>query len=242
MNHFTLNYKPLGAYALLIEWPNKIDPSILDEIISLQASIESELGDVITETVNAYNSLTIIFKEEAISIMVLKERVSQIHSLGITQKQTKKKTWKIPVCYDEGFGIDLKEIANEKKCSVKDIIDMHTGPRYLVYFTGFLPGFLYLGGLPTTLVIPRKSSPRLQIIKGAVAIGGQQTGIYPTESPGGWNIIGNSPLEFFNPAQDPPCFSKAGDYLKFYAIDSMAHQKIKEEVEAGKFEIESESE
>lgn len=242
MNHFTLNYKTLGTYALLIEWPNKIDPSILNEIISLQTSIESELGDVITETVNAYNSLTVIFKEKAITIKALKERVSQIHGLGIAQKQKKNKTWKIPVCYDEEFGIDLKEIASAKKCAVKDIIDAHTGPRYLVYFTGFLPGFLYLGGLPSTLVIPRKSSPRLQIIKGAVAIGGQQTGIYPTESPGGWNIIGNSPLEFFNPAQNPPCFSKAGDYLKFYAIDRAAHQKIKEDVEAGKFEIESEIE
>lgn len=242
MNQFTLNYKPLGTYALLIEWPNKIDPSILEEIIALQATIESELADVIMETVNAYNSLTVIFKEEAISMSALREKVAQIHGTGIAKKEKKNKTWKIPVCYDEEFGIDLKEIANTKKCSVKDIIDMHTSPRYLVYFTGFLPGFLYLGGLPATLVIPRKSSPRLQIIKGAVAIGGQQTGIYPTESPGGWNIIGNSPLEFFDPTQNPPCFSSAGDYLKFYPINKVVHQKIKEEVEAGVFEIDSEIE
>lgn len=227
---------------MLIEWPHKIDPSILEEIISFQSIIESQLGDVITETVNAYNSLTLIFKEEAISMSDLKDKVIHIHRSGIAKKEKRKRTWKIPVCYHEEFGIDLQEIARAKKCSVSDIIDMHTSPRYLVYFTGFLPGFLYLGGLPSTLVIPRKSSPRLQIIKGAVAIGGQQTGIYPSQSPGGWNIIGNSPLEFFDPSQDPPCFSEAGDYLKFYAIDKATHQKIKEEVEEGRFEIESEIE
>lgn len=242
MNQFTLKYKPLGTYALLIEWPHRIDPSILEEIISLQTKIESELGEVIYETVNAYNSLTVIFKKASISMDDLKEKVAHIYRSGISKKEAKTKTWKIPVCYDEEFGIDLKEIALSKKCGVKDIIDMHTSPKYLVYFTGFLPGFLYLGGLQATLVIPRRSSPRLQIIKGAVAIGGQQTGIYPTESPGGWNIIGNSPLEFFNPNQYPPCFSKAGDYLKFYAIDKAAHQKIKEEIEMGVFEIESEIE
>jgi inhibitor of KinA len=172
----------------------------------------------------------------------LKEKVAIIYSSGFAKKESKPKTWKIPVCYDEEFGIDLKEIAVSKKCGVKDIIYMHTSPKYLIYFTGFLPGFLYLGGLPATLLIPRRSSPRLQIIKGAVAIGGQQTGIYPTESPGGWNIIGNSPLEFFNPTQNPPCFSETGDYLKFYAIDRVAHQQIKKEVEVGAFEVESETE
>ncbi len=240
LNNFVLNYKPLGSYALLIEWPNKIDPSILEEIISLQQVIESELSEKIFETINAYCSLTILYKEQHISLSDLIEKVKFLYHSGQGKEERISKTWKIPVCYDEAYGIDLQDIAKAKKCTVTDIIELHTSPRYLVYFTGFLPGFLYLGGLPATLVIPRKASPRLQIIKGAVAIGGQQTGIYPNDSPGGWNIIGNCPLEFFDPAQHPPCFSRPGDYLKFYAIDKADHQKIKQKVETKSYTIDCE--
>lgn len=238
MSQFVLNFKSFGASALLIEWPNRIDETILEEIISLQSQIENDFGEYIIETVNAYNSLTLLFKPETISHFNLKEKVQHIYRSGVQKSKEKKKTWKIPVCYDKEFGIDLNEIATAKKCSIDEIIDMHTKPRYVVYFTGFLPGFLYLGGLPATVHIPRKSIPRLRIIKGAVAIGGQQTGIYPSDSPGGWNIVGNSPLEFFDPQQSPPCFAKSGDYLKFYSVDRPHYQKIKEKVGNGTYEIE----
>lgn len=241
MNKYPLNFKPFGSNALLIEWPNQIDLNILNEIISLQKGIETELAELIIETINAYNSLTVIFKDEIILLTDLTEKVKQIYNSGTRQIDIKSKTWKIPVCYDEEFGIDLKDIAKEKNCSISEIIEMHTHPKYIVYFTGFLPGFLYLGGLPATLVIPRKSTPRLHIIKGAVAIGGEQTGIYPSNSPGGWNIIGNSPLEFFNTTQNPPCFAQAGDTLSFYAINKAEHQRIKEAVDADMYEIEYEN-
>ena len=109
-----------------------------------------------------------------------------------------------------------------------------------IYFIGFLPGFLYLGGLDERLFTPRKSTPRLRIEKGAVAIGGKQTGIYPQESPGGWNIIGNSPIQFFDNSKNTPCFAKAGDKLQFYSITLKEHHDIKVLVDAGVFQLESE--
>lgn len=242
MSRFILKFKPLGDSALLIEWPNQIDESILEDIMALQTRIEAELNDLILETINAYNSLTVIFRPDNITSISLTEKIKHIHNTDFHPSIKNKRIWKIPVCYDKQFGIDLNEIARSKNCSVVDIINQHTKPQYIVYFTGFLPGFLYLGGLPSTLLIPRKSIPRLNVIKGAVAIGGAQTGIYPSASPGGWNIIGNSPLNFFDPLQNPPCFAKAGDRLKFYQIDKPDYSQIKEVVEKGEFTIDYEIE
>lgn len=230
----------MGDSALLIEWPNQIDESILEDIISIQTRIETELRDLVLETINAYNSLTILFNPGNVSAASLTEKIEQIYKTKFRPLQKQRSVWKIPVCYDKEFGIDLSEIARLKNCSEVDIINQHTKPQYIVYFTGFLPGFLYLGGLPSTLLIPRKAIPRLHIIKGAVAIGGAQTGIYPSASPGGWNIIGNSPLNFFDPLKNPPCFAQAGDRLKFYQIDKPTYTEIKEVVESGDFNIESE--
>ena len=154
--------------------------------------------------------------------------------------KVKSVLWKIPVCYDAVFGIDLEAISKEKNLSKEEIIKRHSQAIYTVYFIGFLPGFLYLGGLDESLHVPRKSTPRLQIEKGAVAIGGNQTGVYPTESPGGWNIIGNSPIEFFNPKLETPCFAKAGDKISFKPITIQEFKTIKILVEAGVYQIESE--
>jgi inhibitor of KinA len=144
------------------------------------------------------------------------------------------------VCYHVNFGIDLEAISIEKKLSTEDIIKRHSQVIYTVYFIGFLPGFLYLGGLDDSIYVPRKSTPRLQIDKGAVAIGGNQTGVYPESSPGGWNIIGNSPIEFFNPKLEKPCFAKAGDRIVFKPVSMEAYNQIKTLVEGGVHEIESE--
>src|SRR5690606_22673794 len=148
--------------------------------------------------------------------------------------------WKIPVSYDAVFGIDLEAICLEKRISKNELIKRHSQAIYTVYFIGFLPGFLYLGGLDEVLHIARKSTPRLKIEKGAVAIGGHQTGVYPTESPGGWNIIGNSPIEFFNPKSNPPCFAEAGDKISFYPISLKEYRDIKTLSEAGVYQLESE--
>lgn len=128
----------------------------------------------------------------------------------------------------------------KKNRSEQDIIALHTKPNYTVFCIGFLPGFLYLGGLDKALHFPRKQMPRLQIESGAVGIGGTQTGVYPCESPGGWNIIGNSPLSFFNMARAIPCFAKPGDQIDFYPISLKQHRDILTLDRAGVYQLESE--
>ena len=137
------------------------------------------------------------------------------------------------------FGIDLEALSNSINLSVEEIIELHSKPFYIIYFIGFLPGFLYLGGLDSKLQTPRKANPRLKVPKGSVAIGGNQTGIYPSESPGGWNIIGKSPINFFNLKNDTPCFAKPGDKLQFYPISKDKYSDIEVMVEGNVYQLES---
>ncbi len=241
LNSYPLSYKAFGKSALLIEWPNQIDQHILNDILQFQSCIEVELRDLLVETVNAYNSLTIVFYPDIISLNEIQQKIQSLYPLKPPIIKREGNTWEIPVCYDKEFGIDMKDVANQNELTVDEIIATHCKAEYTIYFIGFLPGFLYLGGLPKAIHTPRKSTPRLRIKKGAVAIGGEQTGIYPFESPGGWNIIGNSPLQFFDPKLNPPCFAHAGDLLRFYPIGKKEHQKILNEVERGVFTIESKS-
>jgi len=237
LNQFDITFKKFAGNVVLIEWPARIDELILEDIISLQQQLESSLGDFIEETINAYNSLTIITKADSISDDNLERKIWELYQ-SKKSNPTPKKVWRLPVCYDKELGIDLLEVAESKNLTIQQVIHLHCEPEYVVYFTGFLPGFLYLGGLPEILHTPRKAKPRVRIAKGAVAIGGQQTGVYPSESPGGWNIIGNCPLQFFNPSDHPPCFAQAGDHLKFYSISKGEFEIIKEQVHHGIFKIE----
>ena len=225
---FQLTYKLFGRSAILVEWPANISQDIIQDIISFERQVKEI--DSILDTIIAYNSLLIRYQnpivDKELTISQLKNKYTA-SSYVIKQDQF---LWEIPVCYDASFGIDLEEIANKKKCSVTDIIRLHTETDYIVYFIGFQPGFLYLGGLHQNLHVPRKSNPRVRVDKGSVGIGGAQTGVYPQNSSGGWNIIGKSPLNFFNMKATNPCFAKSGDRIQFVAVDIHTFYQIEREV------------
>jgi KipI family sensor histidine kinase inhibitor len=132
----------------------------------------------------------------------------------------------IPVCYDIEFGPDLRDVAQHAGVPVEDVVRLHSLPTYLVYFLGFSPGFSYMGGLPEVLRTPRLPTPRPRIAGGSVGIAGGQTGIYPVDSPGGWRLIGRTPLRMFDPLATPPTRLQPGDRLKFEAIDRAAFEDI----------------
>lgn len=198
------------------------------------------MGEYVLETVPAYNSLTVFFDTGRIKYSSVVKDLKEIYASKDQKLITAYKLWRIPVCYEDEFGLDLGLMAKAKNLSKEKIIEMHSAQIYDVYFIGFLPGFLYMGGLPEQLDFKRKDEPRLKIKQGDVAIAGNQTGIYPRESPGGWNIVGNSPLCFFEVDKFPPCFAVAGDKLKFVPVTIKEHDRIKKEVEAGVYKIDSE--
>jgi len=224
----------------LVEWPAQIDIQILNDIINFKDLIVKNNIKQILELKVSYNSLLIIYNKLLINFSDEIACIDKIYRSNKTMNKKEALFWRIPVCYDEEFGLDLDFISKEKSISKTDIIKRHSEAVYSVYFIGFLPGFLYLGGLDEVLHFSRKPTPRLHIEKGAVAIGGNQTGVYPNTSPGGWNIIGNSPINFFDILKAKPCFAKAGDQIKFYPVSKKEHHDIKILVDSNVYQLESE--
>ncbi len=236
---FSLTYQPFGSHAILISWPSIIDSDIRKDIQIFEEKINSKFPALILETVIAYSSLTLFLHKNIIAT----DLILQLEDLYEEESELLKNEyhiWKIPVCYEHQFGMDIKGLAKAKSYSVSEVIAMHTAPLYEVYFIGFLPGFPYLGGLDSKLDTPRLEIPRTNVPKGAVAIGGSQTGVYPSESPGGWHIIGNTPVSFFDVKASNPCFLTAGDKLKFISITEKEYHRIADLENINNYEIESE--
>ena len=240
MKIFPITYKRFGEKAILIEWEKRVDESILNDIIDFKDKIiDSELLSL-NDLVVGYHSLTLIFKKELNNYEQLLEVLEKVRVEGIASKRKEKVLWKIPVCYEIKFGIDLEEMFASKDMSIENIVKLHTDTVYTVFFIGFLPGFLYLGGLDKILHTNRKANPRLKVAKGSIAIGGSQTGVYPMESPGGWNIIGRTPISFFDMNKTNPCFAKPGDRLQFYPITEHEYIEIQKELVSNDYKLKKE--
>lgn len=240
MNEFELKYKPFGERSILIEWPQIISEKVLENVLLCKQKLENYKFKQKVYIKSAYNSILITYD---VVINNFYDEVLIIKDIFYTDFDTQKrgfKLWKIPVCYDPSFGIDLEEISKKNSIEIPEIIRLHSSAIYRIYFLGFLPGFLYLGGLDNRLHFSRKNTPRLKVSKGSVAIGGSQTGIYPTESPGGWNIIGKSPIEFFNVQDKNPCFTQAGDKIQFVSVTKKKYEQIVESIESRTYVIERE--
>lgn len=235
MPDFLLSYKTFGERAILIEWPSEINEFILNDIVNFKDTIEKELA--LKDCIVGYNSLLLVYDCLIINSVSKIEFLKELYQKNYSVIKQKGIHWKIPVCYDKSFGIDLDEISNTLNLSVEEIIQLHSKVIYTVYFIGFLPGFLYLGGLDEQIAIPRKATPRLMVPKGAVAIGGNQTGIYPSQSSGGWNIIGSSPISFFDIQNQHPCFAKTGDKISFENISLAEYEKVKQQVESKDYQM-----
>lgn len=238
MKPYPITIEPFGEQAILVEWPDKVDEAILYDILQFSQYLRQKcLESSYWEMVPAYNSLTLINREEHIEFNVWKRKLTEWYEGKPTEISAEHYLWKLPVCYDLEYGIDLEEVAGVLGMSVPDLIAAHTGHIYTVYGIGFLPGFMYLGGLPKFLETPRKETPRMLVTKGSVGLAGRQTGIYPQDSPGGWNIIGKCPIPVFNVNNPDPCFVSIGDKIQFYAIKKAVFDLHKIEAEVGIFKI-----
>lgn len=230
----------MGERAILIEFEAQIREDLLYDLLFYKNLLQQKYFKERVEVTNAYNSILILYHFNIEDIYSEVSSIKWILEGANIVKNPAIQIFHIPVCYDLKFGIDLDLISHSKNLTVDEIITLHSSPVYTVFFIGFLPGFLYLGGLDKSLHFSRKSSPRNRVEKGAVGIGENQTGIYPKSSPGGWQIIGNSPIEIFDKNSIPPCPVSPGDKIKFYPVSLAEYEEIKTRVSMGEFQLNSE--
>tara|TARA_B100000886_G_scaffold247370_1_gene174150 strand:+ start:2075 stop:2791 length:717 start_codon:yes stop_codon:yes gene_type:complete len=230
---FKFEISALNKKTILLEWRMEPSDTLLEHIIKFKSSIEKDFQ--VERCVTGYQSLLIEIKNKIKSLSYWEEYLKKLQKKNNTI--IKGNHWKIPVCYDLKYAPDLLNLSKEINVDTSEVVKLHLSARYRVYFLGFLPGFLYLSGLDSRLYLRRKKRPLLKVPKGAVAIGGMQTGIYPNISPGGWHLIGNTPINLFNPKKNPPCFAKPGDWISFEQIDSDTYTKIESEQQNGNYQL-----
>jgi len=221
-------YFVFNERSILISYNYPINSKLISSLLYTKKTILTNLNDCIIEVVQSINSLLIIFDINKISANDLIEDLKRIEDMK-DNLSASNKIWQIPVCYDLKYAVDLENLAKEKKISPLEIINIHKSKVYDVLSMGFLPGFMYLGFTDKNLHFERKEVPSLEIKKGSIGIALNQTCIYPQDSPGGWHIIGVSPLNFFDLKSKNPCFVKPGDKIQFIEISSKQFQKMKKE-------------
>lgn len=227
-----------GDSALVIQFGNEISVEVNKKIRKMMDDIKKENIDGIVELVPTYCSLLINYDVLKIDYNTLTEKLKKFLSNNEATVEDEEVTLiEIPTLYNDECGPDLEYVAEYNKLSKEEVIKIHTGTDYLVYMLGFMPGFTYLGGMSEKIATPRLESPRLQIYPGSVGIAGKQTGMYPSMSPGGWRIIGRTPLKLYNPDSDIPVYISSGDYIRYVSVDEEKYNEILKQVETGEYKL-----
>lgn len=240
MNKIYPRILPSGDCAVLVEFSDSISEEANRKIRALYDNIQKEKIKGIVDLVPAFCSLLVSYDPKLISYRSLCTQLERCLSMASSVESTQKKVVAIPVCYEEEYGPDLKFVAEHAGLSIQEVIEIHTSREYLIYMLGFQPGFPYLGGLDERIFTPRLSTPRTLIRAGSVGIGGEQTGLYPLASPGGWQLIGTTPVKAYNPKKTPSIPYEAGDYIRFYPITKEQFREIEREEEQGTYEFQIE--
>lgn len=224
---FPYSIFPLGDSALTIEFGNIIDTRINDYVLNLFNHFKRKKIPGLLDIVPAYSSLSFYYNVFAVrqsnstilaAFEIMRQTIEKELEHELAQETRPQRKISIPVCYSERFAPDIEFIALEKNMSIEKIIRLHTEQLYNVYMIGFLPGFPYMGEVNESIAVPRKNEPRAKLAAGSVGIAGKQTGIYPLESPGGWQIIGCTPLKIFDKEKNDPVLLQPGDEIQFYSI------------------------
>jgi len=221
-------YLPAGDEGLLIEFGNEIHQRIHRQVYSMTLGVEETQIQGIKEIIPSYRSLLIAYDPSVISFKCLANQLKKIERRISHAKIPEPRRVQIPTVYGGEFGPDLEFVASHHGLTSEEVIRIHTSQDYLVYMLGFTPGFPYLGGNLENIATPRLKTPRIKVPAGSVGIAENQTGIYPIESPGGWQIIGRTPLKLFNPLQPPHFLLAAGDMVRFIAIDEKHYMDLSE--------------
>ncbi len=228
---------PVGDQAVLCEFGTQISEEINDRVHALAAFLKKQNKKGIRELLPTYCSLLVYYDPQKISYQRVVKAIREFDMSAQENIQKKqKKILLVPCLYGGSYGPDLARMSEKLKLDEEEIVQIHQASDYKIYMLGFLPGFVYLGGLDERIHMPRLDVPRTKIPARSVGIGGNQTGVYPMDSPGGWQLIGSTPLDFYNPDREKPILCEAGEYIRFVSITEQEYQQIRRDVEANTYQ------
>ena len=213
---------PVGDAAWHIELPDRIDPAINARALAIAARIESAALPGVRDVVVAYRTVTVFVDPLLGDAQRIESALQTIAAAPPPERAAPGARVEVPVCYDGPCGPDLADVAAFAACRIEDVIQRHLARTYRVYLVGFVPGFAYMASLDPRIAAPRRAAPRVKVPAGSVAIAAGQTGVYPAETPGGWHVIGRTPVRPFDPGRDEPFLFHPGDQVTFTRIDHAA--------------------
>ena len=222
----TIRFLSCGDCAVTVAFAQEISEETNRKLRYLAAGIEKAALRGLRETVPTFCSLTVYYDPLLLSQRRLEKHIRRLLASYREGKAAGKRVFRIPVCYEGEYAPDMADVCRMTGLTKEQVVGLHSSADYLIYMLGFLPGFPYLGGLEERLAVPRLDNPRTSIPPGAVGIGGKQTGIYPLASPGGWRLIGRTPVKLYDPRRQDPILYRAGDYIRFYPISQAEFHRI----------------
>lgn len=230
-----VRYLVSGDSSVCVEFGNEISPDINRKIRAFKIAVEKSGIPGIVETVPTYRSLLVHYKPEVIGYKAITEKFKSLMGTLDNIEIPPPTVIEIPVLYGGEMGPDIENVASHNGKTVEEVIKIHTSQEYLIYMIGFIAGFPYLGGMSKEIATPRLKEPRVKIDGGSVGIAGEQTGIYPLDSPGGWQLIGRTPLKLYDAEREKPVLLEAGQYIKFRSITQKEFDATVKAVEDGSY-------
>lgn len=211
---------PAGDSAYVVEFGQTVDPVLNEYVLHLDEKLRQKNIDGIMDIVPTYRSLLVQFNPLILPRQKLHDTLTTlVRAAQSTGTESPKRKWTVPVCYDDEFALDIDAVSTDLGLDKTTLINTHSAAQYRVYMIGFSPGYTYLGGLPETLVLPRKDTPRPRVEAGTIAIAGKQACVFSNPAPTGWHVLGRTPLQAFIPSRTPACLFAPGDIVKYQPID-----------------------
>jgi KipI family sensor histidine kinase inhibitor len=225
-----------GDTALVIEFGDRVDRTVSDVVLDLSARVRAAGLRGVVETVPTYRSLMVHYDPLATDSASLTAAIEKLLGASGSEKR-EANLWRIPACYAASHAPDLDEVAQRTGLSTEEVVRRHAETLFHVYMVGFVPGFPYMGDLPEVLALPRRTDPRVKVPAGSISIAMGQTAIYPVESPGGWHLIGATPICLFDTGAVRPALLGPGDKVRFDPVSVDEFQKIAKAVERGAYSV-----
>ena len=225
-----------GDTALVVEFGDRVDRELSERVLRLSGQVRASNVPGVIETLPTYRSLMVRYDPRVTDSMRLTASIDGLlHEARAAPKPTTR--WRIPACYEASHAPDLEDVARRTGLHIDDIVGIHTGTSFHVYMIGFVPGFPYMGDLPDSLCLPRREDPRVKVPAGSIAIAANMTAVYPVESPGGWHLIGATPVRLFDVRASRPALLSPGDSVRFEPITAAEFDRIREAGASGTYRV-----